>query len=206
MPRRRAGSDREGRDHHDVPGVPGGSGDRAGKASRVCVAQIGAAHGVRGEVRLRAFTEDPMAITRYGILDAEDGLREFEIEQIRAGPGGLVAKIAGVTTRTAAEQLTNTRLYVPRERLPAIEDDDTYYHADLIGLSVYTAGGESIGRVAAVHDFGAGELLEIERPVGPSVLVPFTRAAVPIVDVANSRLVVDPPEGLLDMRTKGEGH
>ncbi|HKS61557.1 MAG TPA: ribosome maturation factor RimM, partial [Xanthobacteraceae bacterium] len=131
---------------------------------RVLIAQIGAAHGVRGEVRLKAFTEDPLSVTRYGALESEDGKRRFEIEAVRPAKDMLVVRLKGVADRNAAEALTNTRLYVAREKLPKPADDE-FYHADLIGLTAQTASGEAFGTVKAVHNFGAGDLLEIE-PAG----------------------------------------
>jgi 16S rRNA processing protein RimM len=166
--------------------------------NRVCVAQIGAPHGVRGEVRLWTFTEDPIAIRNYGPLEAEDGSRSFEITALRPAKGHLVARLRGVDDRDAAERLTNIKLYVPRERLPAIEDDDTFYHVDLIGLAAVGKDGAALGSVAAVHDFGAGTLIEIQPPSGASMLLPFNKAVVPQIDLAGGRVVIDPPEGMLD--------
>src|SRR5262245_24074210 len=128
--------------------------------ARVCIAQIGAAHGVRGEVRLKAFTQDPLSVAGFGPLEAEDG-RRIEIETVRPAKDMLVARLKGVTDRNAAEALTNLRLYVARERLPEVEDDE-FYHADLIGLAATTSDGAPFGIVKAVHNFGAGDLLEIE--------------------------------------------
>jgi 16S rRNA processing protein RimM len=162
-------------------------------ADRVCVAQIGAPHGVRGEVRLWTFTADPMAVTRYGPLETEDGKRAFEIGKVRPAKGHLVARLQGVEDRDAAERLTNIKLFVSRERLPPPEDDE-FYHADLIGLRVEDEGGNQIGVVSAVHNFGAGDILEIQPPEGGTMLLPFTEAAVPEVDIKGGRLVVVPPE------------
>jgi 16S rRNA processing protein RimM len=164
---------------------------------RVCIARIGAAHGVRGEVKLWPFTEDPMAVTRYGELSAEDG-RSFEIVAVRSGKGFLVVRLKGIRDRTAAEQLRNVDLYVPRDRLPELADEE-YYHADLIGLQVEDREGKALGTIAAVHNFGAGDLLEI-RPAGSqdSVMVPFTADTVPLVDVARGRIVLD-TEGVFDV-------
>jgi len=163
--------------------------------ARVCVAQIGAPHGVRGEVHLRAFTEDAMSVARYGPLEAEDRSRSFEIAALRPGRNGLVARLAGIDDRDAAARLTNVALYVPRSRLPAIADQDTYYHVDLIGLAAVGPDGTPLGTVCAIHQFGAGDLLEMEpeagRKSGPTIVVPFTRAAVPVVDVAAGKVVVD---------------
>ncbi|MBV8826030.1 MAG: ribosome maturation factor RimM [Bradyrhizobiaceae bacterium] len=164
-------------------------------ASRVCVAEIGAAHGITGEVRLRAFTEDPLTVKRFGPLQAEDG-REITIAAARPGKDCLIARIAGVADRTAAERLRNVKLYVPREKLPAIDEPETYYHADLIGLSAVGPDGAAFGHVVAVQNFGAGDLLEIAPAAGgPTVLLLFTDAAVPLVDVANGRVVVNLPPG-----------
>jgi len=158
---------------------------------------------LRGEVRLWAFTAEPMAIRDYGSLAAEDG-RRFIIDSLRPGKGFLVARFAGIGDRTAAETLTNIDLYVPRDRLPAPEADE-FYHSDLIGLAAVTPDGRRLGTVIAVHDFGAGDLLEIRPQDGPTLMVPFTAADVPVVDVAGGRLVVDPPDGLLPTAPSGAG-
>lgn len=162
-------------------------------ANRVCVAQIGAPHGVRGEVRLWTFTADPMAVTRYSPLESEDGKRRFEIETVRPAKDHLVARLKGIDDRTAAERLTNLKLFVPREQLPEIEADE-FYHADLIGLRAEDAAGNAIGAVIAVHNFGAGDLLEIQPPEGGTMLLPFIETVVPEVDVKGGRLVVVLPE------------
>jgi 16S rRNA processing protein RimM len=161
---------------------------------RVCVAQFGAPHGVRGEVRLKSFTADPMAVAQYGPLESEDGARRFEILGLRPAKDMLIARLKGVADRNAAEALRNQRLYVAREKLPAA-DNDEFYHADLIGLAAVSVDGRALGTVVAVQNFGAGDLLEIAPPGAPSVLLPFTKATVPEVDIRGSRLVVDPPEG-----------
>lgn len=160
---------------------------------RVCVAQIGAPHGVRGEVRLWTFTADPMAVTRYAPLQTEDGKQAFEIEAVRPAKGHLVARLRGIDTREAAERLTNIKLFVPRKRLPEIEADE-FYHADLVGLRVEDENGSEIGAVIAVHNFGAGDLLEIQPPDGGAMLLPFTETVVPEVDIKGGRLVVVLPE------------
>ncbi len=163
-------------------------------AERIRVARIGAAHGVRGEVRLWPFTQDPLAVTSYGPLETEDGARRFTIEALRPGKGFLVARIAGIESRDAAEALTNLDLFVPRARLPTIEEHDTYYHADLIGLAAVTADGEALGTVSAVHNFGAGDIIEIAPAGGGApLMVSFTEANVPKVDLKAKRIVVAPP-------------
>jgi 16S rRNA processing protein RimM len=160
--------------------------------ARVCLGQIGAAHGVRGEVRLRSFTSDPQAIAGYGPLETEDG-RIFEIEAIRPAKDHFVARLSGVCDRNAAEQLSKVKLYVPRERLPEPEEPDEFYHADLIGLAVLDPAGQSLGTVIAVHNFGAGDLIEVQPDTGGKTeLIPFDEAHVPVVDVPAGRIVISP--------------
>jgi 16S rRNA processing protein RimM len=165
---------------------------------RVCVAQIGAAHGIRGEVKLWSFTADPLAIREYGPLETEDGAARFEIESLRSAKDHLVVRFSGVDDRNTAERLTNLRLFVPRTRLPPTEADE-FYHADLIGLKAVDANGNEFGTVIAVQNFGAGDLLEIKIPDGSeTVLMPFTVMTVPTVDVAGGCIVIDPPQGLFE--------
>jgi 16S rRNA processing protein RimM len=160
---------------------------------------VGAPHGVRGAVRVKSFTGDPEAIARYGELEDESGARRFalHVTGMAKGDGMVIAKLFGVDDRDGAEALRGLRLYARRAVLPATEEDE-FYHADLIGLSVELDGGEKFGAVSAVHDFGAGDVLEIKRDIGAPVLVPFTHAAVPVVDIAGGRIVIAPPDGLLD--------
>jgi len=160
--------------------------------TKICVAKIGAAHGVRGEVKLWPFTDDPLAVMRYGLLSTRDGARQFEVARAREAKGFLVASFKGIATREDAERLNGIELFVPRERLPAT-DADEYYHADLIGLEAVTAADERLGRVVALHNFGAGDIVEIAPPTGPTLLLPFTNAVVPTVDIARGRIVVVPP-------------
>jgi 16S rRNA processing protein RimM len=159
---------------------------------RVCLGQIGAAHGLGGEVRLRSFTSDPQAIAGYGPLEAEDG-RVFEIEAMRPAKDHFVARLSGICDRNAAEQLTNVKLYVPRERLPQPDQADEFYHADLIGLAVLDPAGQSLGTVIAIHNFGAGDLIEVQPKSGSKTeLIPFDETHVPVVDVAAGRIVISP--------------
>ena len=163
-------------------------------AAPICVARIGAAHGVRGAVKLWTFTEDPLAVQRYGPLATKDGARQFEVTHAREAKDHLVATLKGVTTREEAERLNGLELYVAREKLPAT-DDDEFYHADLIGLAAVTAANEPIGRVVAIHNFGAGDIIEIAPSQGSTLLLPFTNAVVPTVDLAAGRVVIElPPE------------
>lgn len=169
-------------------------------AERICVAQIGGAHGLRGEVRLKSFTADPMAVRDYGPLMTEDGSAAFELEMVRPAKGHLIARFRGVDDRETAERLVNVRLFVPRERLPAPAPDE-FYHADLIGLSAVTADGAEIGTVVAIHDFGAGDILELQpREGGATLMVPFTADFVPSVEIASGRIVVLPPEDAAQQR------
>ena len=159
---------------------------------QICVAKIGAAHGVHGAVRLWTFTEDPFAVKRYGPLSTKDGTRRFEIATARGAKGHLVATLKGVTTRDEAERLNGLELYVAREKLPKA-DEGEYYHADLIGLAAVTEAGEPIGRLIAIHNFGAGDIIEIAPTQGATMLLPFTNAVVPIVDIAGGRVVIELP-------------
>ena len=159
--------------------------------------EIGAAQGLKGEVRIRSYTEEPASITSYGPLQDEQG-RAIEIESLRATPKALIARIKGVTTREAAEALLHTKLYVARSRLPA-RDEEEWYHVDLIGLEAFGQNGAALGQVVAIHNFGAGDLLEIKPASGgATVLVPFTRDTVPEIDVEGGCLTICPPEGLFD--------
>jgi 16S rRNA processing protein RimM len=160
--------------------------------SQVCLARIGAAHGVRGQVKLWTFTEDPLSVTRYGALSTKDGARQFEVTHAREAKGYLVATLKGITTRSEAERLNGIELYVARDKLPSIADGE-YYYADLIGLAAVTTTGEPLGRVVAIHNFGAGDIIEIAPPAGATMLLPFSNAVVPTVDVAAGRVVIDLP-------------
>lgn len=162
--------------------------------ARICLGQIGAAHGVRGEVRLWSFTAEPEAIVAYGPLETEDG-RAVQIKSLRAAKDHFVAQLKGVSDRDAAERLTNVKLYVARDRLPATSEPDEFYHADLVGLAVVDRAGAPRGTVVAVHNFGAGDLIEVKPTDGRTTqLLPFDEATVPEIDLAARRLVVVEPE------------
>jgi 16S rRNA processing protein RimM len=167
----------------------------AGPDDLICLGAVAGAWGVAGAVRLKSFCAVPEAIADYAPLLAEDG-RSFGVTLIRPLQGAFAARLSGVATREQAEALKGLRLHAPRARLPALPEDE-FYHADLIGLQAFDTGGAPIGRVAAVFDHGAGDLIEIARPGQTPAIVPFTRAAVPTVDLAARRLIVDPPPGLL---------
>ena len=160
--------------------------------AHICIARIGAPHGVRGAVKLWTFTEDPLAVQSYGPLSTKDGARSFEVVTARAAKGHLVATLKGVATREDAERLNGVELYIAREKLPET-DEDEYYHADLIGLAAVNAADEPLGRVVAIHNFGAGDIIEIAPAKGATMLLPFTNAVVPTVDLANGRVVIELP-------------
>ena len=161
--------------------------------SKICVARIGAAHGVRGAVKLWTFTEDPFAVTHYGPLSTKDGARTFEVAHAREAKDHLVATLKGVTNRNEAERLNGIELYVARDKLPAT-DEDEYYHTDLIGLAAVTTSGEALGKVVAIHNFGAGDIIEIAPPAGATMLLPFSNAVVPTVDLTGGRVLIELPQ------------
>lgn len=163
---------------------------------RVCVGALAGAFGVRGEVRLKSYCADPEAIEGYAPLFTEGGERSFTVRIVRPIPNGFAARLSGVETREEAEALKGTRLFADRDRLPGLPDDE-FYHADLIGLSVLDTGGAALGTVIAVHNHGAGDILEVRQGNGTAtVLLPFTKEAVPTVDLASGRIIADPPAGL----------
>lgn len=162
----------------------------------VQMAVIGAPHGVQGEVRVKTFTGDPEAIGDYGPLFAADG-RIFEIAKARPAKNGVVVRFAGVADREAAAALTGTPLFIDRSALPEDLDEEEFYHADLIGLDV-RGGGAMLGRIVAVHDFGGGDILELKLKDGRSVMIPFTRSAVPEVDIPGGFARIDPAASGLD--------
>ena len=165
---------------------------------RICLGQITGAHGIRGEIRIRAHTEVPEDITAYGPLESEAGDRRFALSGVRPTKGGIIARVDGVGDRNQAEALKGALLYVDRDKLPE-QGDGTWYHADLIGLVALDGRGAALGEIVAVPNYGAGDLLEI-RPSdgGATVLVPFTEEVVPDVDLASGWLLVVPPEGLFE--------
>lgn len=171
-------------------------------ARRVLVGRIVAPHGVQGLVKLAAYTEDAAAIAGFGALEDEGG-NPVRLTLKGESKGLLLAAIEGVTTREKAESLKGASLFIRREKLPAAEAD-SFYHADLVGLLMIDATGLVLGEVSAVHDFGAGPLLEVAPATGGStVLVPFTVQVIPAVDLERGRLVADLPEGLWPKRDEG---
>lgn len=172
--------------------------------SRVCIGAIAGAHGVRGAVRVKSFTGDPRDVGAYGPVEVEGGERRFRLKVTGEAKGLVVATLDGVTDRDAAEALKGTRLYVSRDRLPRT-DEDEFLYSDLEGLEARSEAGEVLGRVRGAADFGAGEVLDIGLVDGGSLVVPFTKAAVPVVDVAGGYLVAVPPVYAPDEKDEGGG-
>jgi 16S rRNA processing protein RimM len=163
--------------------------------ARILVGQIGQAHGLKGEVKLISFTEDPSGIARYGVLETEDKRLKLAIRSLKPQKGALIARFEGIEDRSGAERLKGIKLYVGRDRLPPLEKD-SYYHSDLVGLETRTAEGKALGRVSTVVNFGAGDLLDVRREgSAETLLVPFTGAK---VDLAGGVIEVDLPEGFLE--------
>lgn len=164
---------------------------------RVCVGVMVGAHGVRGLVKVKSFTETPGDVAAYGPVSDKSGRQSWTLQVTGPAPGKrdvLLARVEGVNDRDAAQALHGTELYVARAALPALEEEETFYHADLIGLRAEDPQGRVLGRVAAVENYGAGDFLEVEGPDGKSRLLAFTRAVVPEIDIAGGRLVAVPPE------------
>ena len=159
---------------------------------RVLLGVVAAPHGIRGAVRIRSFTEDPMSLGAYGPLSDESGRKEYRVEPLSAARGAVLARIEGVADRTAAEALRGLRLYVERSALPETGERE-WYEADLIGLAAVGKDGRDWGKVIAFHDFGAGSMMEVSG----GAMLPFTDAVVPEIDVPGGKVVVDPPAGLL---------
>jgi 16S rRNA processing protein RimM len=164
----------------------------------VQMAVIGAPHGIKGEVRVKTFTADPLALGDYGPLFTKDG-RPFEIADIRPANTVVVVRFKQVKDRNAAEALTGTELFVDRSALPDEGEEDEFYHADLVGLAVRDETGAEIGKIAAVQDFGGGDVLELAMAGRKDVLIPFTQAAVPVVDIEGGFIEIDTvAAGLVD--------
>ena len=161
----------------------------ARRAETVCLGRFVGAHGVRGIVRIKSHTANPDDLAAYGPLSDETGTRRFSVTVTGHVKGLVLARIEGIDDRDAAEALRGTDLHVPRAALPPTEGEE-YYHVDLLGLRAESEDGTALGRVSAVHDHGAGPIVEIQPPEGPSTLVPFTREHVPAVDIEGGRMVV----------------
>jgi 16S rRNA processing protein RimM len=170
---------------------------------KVCLGTIVGVHGVRGNVRIKSFTAQPADIAAYGAVSDESGARRFVVTVLGEARGAVLAKLSGVADRDAAEALRGIRLYVPRTALPKTNEDE-FYHADLIGLPVETREGAALGRVSAVHNFGAGDILELRDGAGRELLLPFSDAVVPEIDLKSGRIVAMPPASLLEERAQAE--
>jgi 16S rRNA processing protein RimM len=166
-------------------------------AKRLCVGIVTGPHGIRGAVRVKSFTADPADIDAYGPVSDESGTRRFAIRVVGMVKGVVLAELDGVADRNAAEALKGLHLYVDRDQLPPA-DEDEFYHADLLGLSARLEDGTVLGNVTGLYDFGAGESVEITGPTGHVTMVPFTKSAVPAIDLAAGTLTIVPPAGLFD--------
>ncbi len=165
---------------------------------RILMAQIGAAHGIRGEVRVKPFGNDPLSFSNYGKLENADGSRRFKVRQARLQKNVVVTRFEGVNDRNEAETLNGMKLYIAREQLPETEDEDEFYHADLIGLKAVDEKGEEIGTVLSLLNFGAGELMEVAPKSGNSLMFPFTKAVVPTIEFNEGYVEIHAPEGFYD--------
>jgi 16S rRNA processing protein RimM len=163
-------------------------------SKRLLMGRIGAAHGIRGEVRILSFTEQPLALKDYGPFTTNKPGLVIEIESARATTNVLVARLKGIADRTAAEKLNGVELYMDRDRLPPPDDDDDFYHSDLIGLDARLADGSVLGKVVAIPNYGASDLIEVRNErSGDTYLYPFTKAVVPHVHLAEGYLVIEVP-------------
>ncbi|MGB8842051.1 MAG: ribosome maturation factor RimM [Aliidongia sp.] len=169
----------------------------AATAKRLCVGIVTGPHGIRGAVRVKSFTADPADLGAYGPVSDETGARRFPLRVVGMMKGVVLAELDGIADRNAAEALKGLHLYVDRAQLPAA-DADEFYHADLLGLEARLADGTALGKVTGLYDFGAGESVEITGAKGEVTMVPFTKAAVPAIDLASGTLTIDPPAGLFD--------
>ena len=180
--------------------IGGGAGEantvRDGGSNKVQLGQIGAAHGIRGEVRIKSFTEDPLAIKSYSPLLTNRRGVEITIEKARLQKSMVIARLKDVTDRNAAEALNGVKLFTLRDNLPEPDEDD-FYHTDLIGLDAQLEDGTSIGQVAAVQNYGAGDVLEIRPTKGPTELLPFTKKVVPTINLNEGFLVIVPPSEIV---------
>lgn len=169
----------------------------ATEPDRVCVGVIVGAHGIRGQVRVKSFTSDPEHLDAYGPLADEADKKSYMLGVVGRTKGVVLCQVEGVTDRNQAEALKGTRLWLKRDLLPGL-DDDEFYHSDLIGLRMEFADGTPVGHIVALYDFGAGDLIEVRGLEGGAVMVPFTRESVPVIDVAGGRVIAERIPGLLE--------
>ena len=170
-----------------------------GSERRVLMGLVLGVHGIKGAVRILSYAAEPEDIASYGPLEDESGGRKFSLTVVGKARGAVLAEVEGIGDRDAATALKGTKLYVRRSALPTPAEGEFYWD-DLVGLRAELKGGTALGEVTAVHDYGGGPSLEVKREAGASVMVPFTNRVVPVVDLEAGRLVIDPPEGLLDNR------
>ncbi|WP_350335610.1 ribosome maturation factor RimM [Coralliovum pocilloporae] len=163
----------------------------------LCLGVIGAAHGIKGEVRVKSFTSDPLELGSYGPLSTDGKPAVLEVETIRPSKGVVVVRFKGIRDRNAAEALNRLQLFVDRSALPEAEDDDEFYHADLIGLSAVSVDGQALGTVSGLFDFGAGDLVEITSGSGKTTLLPFTMAVVPAISLDEGVVTIDLPDEII---------
>ncbi len=181
---------------HDNASSASAGEDASVASDRVVVATFGAAHGIKGEIRVKCHTADPEALIDYSPLHDSSGSRSFTFLSLRPAGEVMVARVKEITDRNQAEALTHLDLYAERAKMPE-PDEDEFYHADLIGLRVEGPDGELIGHIQGVYDFGAGDVLDVRRPKRKGVMIPFTKAVIPTVDIAGGRVICMPPKGLL---------
>ncbi len=163
-----------------------------------CMAEIVGMHGIKGMVKLKIFGDNPAALTDYAPLCDANGKKTYKILKLHEHGNILLAEIENIQDRTAAEKLRGVKLYLPREALPAIKDDKTFYHADLVGMRALDKDGKPMGKVISVDNFGAGDLLEIKPIKGASYYLPFNNSCVPNIDTAKKEVTIEVPPGLLD--------
>ena len=166
-------------------------------SEELCLGVIIGPHGIKGAVRVKSFTEKPESIAEYGTLHDKYG-KSFDLQLEGQSKGALIVSIKGMTTRTQAEVLKGTELFIKRKVLPHT-DDEEYYHADLLGLYVYNRDGKKMGVVKAIHNFGAGDIVEVMiAETENTVLIPFNNNTVPEIDFVKQEMIVEIPLGLLD--------
>lgn len=165
-------------------------------AARICLGIVTGVRGLQGEVRFRSYTDPPENAAAYGSVTDESGMQQFDVCITDSSRNGLILKLGGINDRTTAEALKGTELFAARDVLPELGNDE-FYHVDLEGLPVVLADGTAMGSVRGLGDYGAGSVLEITLSHGKPLVLPFTRAAVPVIDLGASRVVIDPPPGLL---------
>ena len=170
---------------------------KSAESELICVGTVTGARGIKGDVRIKSFTADPLDIASYGPLYNKTGNVAYELKVTGKAKGQLIGRIVGTPDRTAAEKLMGVQFFVPRDSFPTIEDDE-YYFSDLIGLNVEDTKGIALGTISSIENFGAGDILEIAGVIDGGFMVLFTKETVPQVDIQNGIVVVDPPDGIFN--------